>query len=466
MNLPALFVQNIQEILGKEQAEHFICSLKSNSPTSLRLNRNKTSANLVTPSEPIPWSSEGRYLGERLNFTFDPMFHAGAYYVQEASSMFLEQAIKQYIKGPVTALDLCAAPGGKSTLLSSLIDEKSLLVSNEVIRSRAQILMENMIKWGASNSVVTNNDPKDFVKLQSFFDLIVADVPCSGEGMFRKDNESIKEWSGENVDICWQRQRRIISDVWGALKHNGLLIYSTCTYNTKENEENINWIINEFDAEVLPIEVDSEWNILGNVTSLDFPVYRFMPHQTKGEGFFMAVIRKKSGSEANVSRKIRKNKKGKGSNKDVFPKEVKQWITSPEKYTFSTKENLLSALPLAHENEITQIFDSLKVLHAGVPLATVKGKNLIPTHALAMSNELNKSLFTQKEVTYAEAISFLRKEALAFPDDPKGYLLLTYDSVPLGFVKNIGNRANNLYPNEWKIRSQYLPEDLKIIELK
>lgn len=202
--------------------------------------------------------------------------------------MFVEQALRRYVgEGPVVMLDLCAAPGGKSTHARSVLPAGSLLVANEVIRNRSQVLAENLTKWGHSGVVVTNNDPADFSSLTDFFDVILTDVPCSGEGMFRKDPVAVSEWSGENVEICWQRQRRIVTDIWPCLKPGGILIYSTCTYNTKENEENIRWIRDEFGAEVLPLEISTDWNITGNLLSgEDFPAYRFLPHRTKGEGFF------------------------------------------------------------------------------------------------------------------------------------------------------------------------------------
>ena len=241
----------------------------------------------------VPWSSEGFYLDERLTFTFDPLFHAGCYYVQEASSMFVEQVLRQYVTGPVKMLDLCAAPGGKSTHARSVLPEGSLLVANEVIRNRSQILAENLMKWGHPDVVVTNNDPADFAVLPSFFDVILTDVPCSGEGMFRKDPVAVEEWSPENVEICWQRQRRIIGDIWDTLKPGGILIYSTCTFNTKEDEENARWIQQEYGGEPLTVQVQENWNITGDLLSdkgiilnLLFPSIIFSLIRRKVKAFF------------------------------------------------------------------------------------------------------------------------------------------------------------------------------------
>lgn len=254
MELPSSFTDYTRALLGVEEYEKLAAALEGEQPVSIRLNEDKlpeSSFSLFRSSlEHVPWSAAGYYLDKRLTFTFDPLFHAGCYYVQEASSMFVEQALRRYVgEGPVVMLDLCAAPGGKSTHARSVLPAGSLLVANEVIRNRSQVLAENLTKWGHSGVVVTNNDPADFSSLTDFFDVILTDVPCSGEGMFRKDPVAVSEWSGENVEICWQRQRRIVTDIWPCLKPGGILIYSTCTYNTKENEENIRWIRDEFGAE-------------------------------------------------------------------------------------------------------------------------------------------------------------------------------------------------------------------------
>ena len=210
--------------------------------------------------------------------------------------MFLWQVLTSYLL-PLTsklssALDLCAAPGGKSTLLRSLLPEDCMLVSNEPMRNRYQVLAENVQKWGYPNHAVTNLYPRDFVKSKQHFDLILCDVPCSGEGMFRKDPATIAEWSPKNVERCWQLQREIVCDAWKCLNDGGLLIYSTCTFNTKENEENVRWFMEELGAEVLSVPIKLEWNITGSLLEgFTEPVYRFIPGITRGEGLFMAIMR-------------------------------------------------------------------------------------------------------------------------------------------------------------------------------
>ena len=403
--------------------------------------------------------------------------------------MFVEQALRQYVaQKPVVMLDLCAAPGGKSTHARSLLPAGSLLVANEVIRNRSQILAENLTKWGHPGVVVTNNDPADFAPLKGFFDVILTDVPCSGEGMFRKDPVAVSEWSPENVEICWQRQRRILSDIWHCLKPGGLLIYSTCTYNAKENEENVRWIRDEFGAEVLPLEVSAEWNITGNLLAGEsFPVYRFLPYKTMGEGFFLAVLRKpaseedwveaqrpqgqwaepagrKGGKHSDKGRKATtKGAKAPEFSKERFT-EVRGWLTASEEYEFILNGNSVGAFPKSHLEELSALRSSLRIVQAGVDVAELKGRDVLPAHGLAMSAVLNLSAFAHEEIGYEQAVAYLRKEAVTLSATaPRGIVLLTYKQIPLGFVKNIGNRANNLYPQEWRIRSGYLPEE--VIEL-
>ena len=464
MNLPQSFVERTRQLLGDEQYPLFEQALGTEVPVSIRPNRMK--CNLPVAGEPVPWAPSGVYLEKRPTFTFDPLFHAGCYYVQEASSMFVERVLREYVQEPVVMLDLCAAPGGKSTLCRSALPEGSLLVANEVMRNRSQILAENLMKWGHPEVVVTNNDPADFTDLTHLFDVILTDVPCSGEGMFRKDQVAVDEWSLENVDICWQRQRRILSDIWPALKPGGLLIYSTCTFNREEDEDNVAWIARELGADMLEAPVEEAWGITGNLIGDSFPVYRFLPHKVKGEGFFLAVLRKHAGEVETVEPRAEKKKKG---GKDVkgkapqlsVPKEAKDWLQIPGDYQLTINGTNVQAFPKLHETVYTLLQQYVKVIHAGITLGEMKGKDLIPHHSLAMSTALADGAFPKAEVTYEQAIAYLRKESLVLDAGvPRGYVLLTYQNIPLGFMKNIGNRANNLYPQEWRIRSGYLPEEI------
>lgn len=458
MQLPDEFTSRMKDMLGESEYDQFDKAITSTSPTSIRVNPLKPSMD-IPYGQIVPWCKTGRYLEQRPSFTFDPLFHAGSYYVQEASSMFVNHIISTLINRPSTVLDLCAAPGGKSTLAISALPLGSVLIANEIVRQRANILAENITKWGNPNTIVTNNCASDFQPLGAIFDLIICDAPCSGEGMFRKDLQSIDEWSTANVFMCQERQREILSDIWQCLKPGGLLIYSTCTYNTLENEENAAWAAEQLGAELLSIDIPSEWNISGNkLSNSSFNVYRFFPHKTQGEGFFACIMRKNSDVEIPPTRvpKNKEHKKGADNRKGKelpIPKDIKQWLFHPEQYTFKSTPTSHTAFPTQHIHLFEQALAHLKVIHYGITIANIKGKTIIPAHSLAMSASLNAEMFPSTELTEQQAIAYLRTESITLsPSTPTGYVLLKYKGLPLGFAKNIGNRANNLYPSEWRIR--------------
>ena len=396
MQLPEEFIRETRLVMGDDRLNRFMEAFNEEAPTSIRVNPTKHS---IADGEKVPWCQEGYYLEGRPQFTFDPLFHAGCYYVQEAASMFVTHVLRTFLSSlhsPLNVLDMCAAPGGKSTAARSVLPEGSLLVSNEPVPTRAQILLENITKWGAPNCIVTNNYPRDFRKAKARFDVIICDVPCSGEGMFRKDPATIGEWSLQNVEKCWRLQREIVADAWECLNPGGIMIYSTCTFNTKENEENVRWMMEELGAEILEMPTQPEWNITGSLLEgFNAPVYRFIPGITRSEGLFLAVLRKKNVTEG----------------------------TGP-----------------------IVTFQRLKVLKADLP----------------------EGEFPKVELTYQEALKYLRGEALVLPPDtPKGFVTVTYKGAPLGPVKNIGNRANNLYPKPWRIKTTHLPsEEIKIINIQ
>lgn len=404
MQLSEEFESSTRTLMGDELFSMFIEALDDEPPVSLRLNRFKPSvvADGMKKSN-VPWCNDGVYLTERPNFTFDPLFHAGVYYVQEAASMFVHHILKQYINEPVAVLDLCAAPGGKSTCALGALPSGSMLVANEPISKRAQILNENIIKFGCQDVVVTNNYPKDYRQTALQFDLILADVPCSGEGMFRKDAKAIDEWSALNVRKCRDLQRSIIEEIWGCLKPGGLLIYSTCTLNVHENEENIEWIVGELGAKIMPVDVRPEWNITGSLNGENsLPVYRFIPGKTQSEGLFVAVLRKDG------------------------------------------------------EHRST---DFRKKLPAGLRKLKILGDDKLHHHSMALSiDPREREAYPAVEIDYGTAINYLRHEAIVLhAETPTGILVLTFKGVPIGFVKNLGSRANNLYPAEWRIKSTHVP---------
>ena len=448
------FINILGEILADDERSRLVDALQTEPQVSIRLNPAVADAERIaleslecTADGRVPWAERAVYLDHRPQFILDPLFHQGCYYVQEASSMFLEQAVRKCVSGPVRALDLCAAPGGKSTLLASLLPEGSLLVSNEIQRGRAQILAENMTKWGRPEVMVTCNSPKQIGQSSLMFDLIAVDAPCSGEGMFRKDEGAVADWSLQNVEMCATRQRQIIEDVWPALKPGGYLIYSTCTFNRHEDEDNLRWIMDQYGAEAVPIDIRQEWNITGSLTEAELPVYHFMQHRTRGEGFFLCLLRKPQGAFRELSLRPFKTDA-------AVPAECKSWVSPSDEYEFLIKGDSIFALPAAQAPFMRQVSQELYALVPGIEIAVRKGHDWVPAHALAMSNALNRDTFSRVEVTRQQALAYLHCDVLRLDDAPRGIVLLTYKQIPLGFVKNIGNRANNMYPQEWRIRIQ------------
>ena len=357
--------------------------------------------------------------------------------------MFVWQALSQLVEQDALVLDMCAAPGGKSTAIAQYLSENGFLVSNEYVPQRAHVLVENITKWGAPNCVVTNNAPRHFEKLKTRFDAILVDAPCSGEGMFRKDERAREEWSPANVEMCVERQREILESAWKVLKPGGVLIYSTCTFNSHENEEQVQWLIDEMEAEYLPLKIEDEWMITETERG-----YRFLPHKTKGEGLFMAVVRKQCGMR-NEELGVKQNKRL----KEQKIKKVQVDVPLLGEFGVVESENKFYAVQKGRMALLDECRKCLNVLLFGVQMYEQKGKDLIPQAALALSRVYKRGAYPEAELSYEEAISFLRKEAIVLADAPRGFVLVTYNGLPLGWVKNIGNRCNNLYPEFWRIRN-------------
>jgi 16S rRNA C967 or C1407 C5-methylase (RsmB/RsmF family)/NOL1/NOP2/fmu family ribosome biogenesis protein len=445
-HFPPAFESRMKLALNHEW-EEFKEAHRAAAPVSIRLNPDRR---IEYPGRQIPWCASGRYLEQRPVFTLDPFFHGGAYYVQEASSMFLEQAFLQHVAKDsiLNILDLSAAPGGKSTHILSLVNPSGLLVANEVIRSRASILSENVVKWGHENCLVTNNDPSDFSALPGFFDVIVVDAPCSGEGLFRKDADAVKHWSEENVNHCALRQKRILTDVFRALKENGLLIYSTCTYNSLENETNLNDFCNDHAIEFLKIDLQPEWNVSvveeGNVIG-----YRFMPHRTHGEGFFMSVMRKKYGGPNAGS--LKNKRRLEYANKSASER-LKPWLSEADALSYHQHNDLIFALRSEHLSTIEFLLGHLRFVYAGVNLARMKHDKLIPDHGLALSRLLDHRSLQHADLGLDESRKFLKKDPILLPGLEKGFTLIRYEGIGIGWANNLQQRVNNLYPQELMIR--------------
>lgn len=455
------FIEQTKQILSESEAAEFLKSMEESPSVSVRRNLHKTE-DFEEGTDRVKWCENGKYLSERPQFTFDPLLHAGAYYVQDASSMIIQTIVSRLTADghPVRCLDLCAAPGGKTTSVIDIVPEGSLVVCNEIMNNRAQILRENIIKWGAPNCVVTNNDSKDFVKLGTFFDIILVDAPCSGEGMMRKDQEAVDQWTPKLVEQCVERQQMIIDNALQCLRPGGYLIYSTCTFNRHEDEEMLDYILSQCEGEIVDMEIPEEWGIRKGIDT-GHACYRFMPHKTRGEGLFAGVFRKSEDTgEISPSVKIKKKKQAPVQ----VPKEAKAVIANANKYVFAVNADKIIALPEYCAEDMELIGETLRVIYKGVQAGSIKGRDFVPSQAAAVSEVLNKNAFESVDVDYAQAIAYLRGETIVLENAPKGIVALAYNGVIVGFAKNLGNRANNLYPKEWRIKSAHLPEQpVKVI---
>jgi len=421
-------------------------ALEEPSPVSIRINQPKWEKR-PSDSEHVPWCSNGYYLKTRPSYTLDPLFHSGCYYPQEASSMFLEEVIRQTcdLNKDLKVLDLCAAPGGKSTLLSDIIGPDNLLVANEPIRSRAAILAETLTKWGSGNTVITQNDPSAFGRLSGYFDIILVDAPCSGEGMFRSET-ALNEWSPENTFHCSERQKRILMNIWPALKENGILIYSTCTFNPGENEENLKWFIEKSEAECIRLDVSD----FKGITEIDFEGifgYGFYPDKVRGEGFFISAIRKAGNQEKALVSYQKKNALRPDKN-DIEVAE--RWTHfSTDKLIKWEKEVIAVSCRL---DDYFNIYRNLRIVKAGTKLFVIKNKSYLPSHEMALSLLLKTGVFPVNDLNLSEALSYMRRDKFMLPASVKGWNLVTYKGINLGFLNNLGNRVNNYFPVEWRIR--------------
>lgn len=446
--LPEKFLSSIKNVQGLDIKSFEATHLAQEQITSIRKNPFKnTTVFSEKNNEQVPWCKHGIYLSERPSFTLDPNFHAGTYYVQEASSMFLWHIVQQ-IFGDDTQkkiLDTCAAPGGKSTLLASYFFD-GLVVSNEVIKQRANILAENITKWGTTNCIVTNNDPKQFAPIKNYFDAVLIDAPCSGSGMFRKDITAIEEWSLENVSLCSQRQQRIIADIWPSIQENGFLIYSTCSYAAEENEDILDWIYNNFSVESIKIKVPDSWHIVTSQSNQHKAFgYRFYPDKIKGEGFFIAVMQKKE-SAGKTKFKLN-NFQLPTKQEQAFLQEL---VQLPNTLTLFKHHNEIKTIQANFLQDVAILSQYLYIKKAGTIIGELKGKNFVPHHELAVSI-LRLSNIATLELSLDEALQYLRKKEINTTTNHKGMVLVTYFGVGLGWIKVLDNRINNYYPSEWRI---------------
>lgn len=449
------FRRYLEEAIGTGNALVAFSAFEHPASVSVRLNPFKCSDAVC--GTPVAWCRYGRILDSRPSFTLDPLFHAGAYYVQDSSSMFvghvfriLSEKMERPHGRPFRVLDLCAAPGGKTTDLATSLRESFgdgfLLVSNEVMKARVGVLADNVAMWGDPNVVVTSDDPRSFASLAGFFDVILADVPCSGEGMFRKDEQARQQWSEDNVELCASRQRRIVADVWPSLAEGGIFIYSTCTFNRKENDCNVCWIADELGARCLT--ADDVVPGMPGVLKTDMG-YSLVPGHVTGEGQYCSAVVKTSEAECRAVRP-RCQKSSRSVREQPLPADVSRLVNRT--VALRMKGDTVTAVPESIASDVFLIEQSLHVIAAGCALGTFKGRTLVPDADLALSLMLSEEAFPYVDVDRETALKYLHRDVVAFPQAPPGYLVVRYEGLPLGFVKNLGNRCNSLHPQSRRIR--------------
>lgn len=437
ISLPNAFTQRIQQQLGDEAIEFFEV-LNLTPPVSIRLNLNKASG--VMLNDKVSWCDHATYLNERPFFTLDPRFHAGAYYVQEASSTFIGFALQQIIdfNQTLTAIDLCAAPGGKTTHLLSLLNSDSTLFSNEIISNRNSILRENIVKWGCANAIVTQANADEYASSGLTADIILVDAPCSGEGMFRKDKNAITEWNEENVQNCSVRQTEIIDAITNCLKEDGILIYSTCTYNEQENDLIIEHLLNNDEFEKVDIQ-----NLPEGIISTKFG-YQFFPHKIKGEGFYCTFLRYKGETKSEPKASTIKPTTN-------FKKHLTEYLSNSDTFVPYEHKGELYALPLNNWKYFHSYQKKLNIRQAGLHMGTIKGDLIIPSHDLALSLSINTGI-KRIELHKEKALHYLKGETITIDSDYKGWCLATYEGLSLGWMKLIQGRMNNYYPKSSRIK--------------
>ena len=453
-SLPEAFVSRIKG--QRPDADSFLSAIADTPWLSIRSNPFKTpdASRCLTLADTVPWCPDGNYLKDRPLFTLIPQFHAGAFYVQESSSMSLSVALSvalPQLPPRPQCLDLCAAPGGKATLLLSRIGDRGVVVANEVVRSRAWILRENIAKWGSPSAIVTNKKPDEIAASGISFDLITVDAPCSGEGMFRKDQTAIDEWTPKAAADCATRQREILADIWPALKTDGFLVYSTCTYNPDENERNVEWMAEELGAEVIGLPMPDGFGIETLQTTAG-QAYAFYPHKVRGEGLFICLLRKTGNSASRHSETKKKSRPRAEIKESKYGSEYTRGLRVFQ------KGNDLIGFPPSLSTAMVDVTNALDPLLAGTPIGSLLKKKdlalLTPAPELPLSSAFRPGSITEIELPKQQALKFLHGDSdLLLPDGtPDGWIVVSHDGLRLGLAKVIGKRLNNYFPKEWRIK--------------
>lgn len=446
--LPERFVETMRETLG-EDAEKLFAVLDTEPAVSIRLNPCKPAE--CFDGEAVGWCKWGKYLAERPQFTLDPLLHGGAYYVQEASSQFVAHLLKNYDMEGKRVLDMCAAPGGKTTVYSTLVGREGLVVANDISHSRAMALADNVQRWGMGNVVVTCNEPAHIGAFTHWFDVVAVDAPCSGEGMFRKMDEARSEWTPSSPDVCAERQREILAEAWRVLRPGGTLIYSTCTFNPTEDEGIVEWLMSEYGEEIEAAEriaTEDSWGVVRSEIGA-FQCFHFYPHKARGEGFFAAVARKSEGPVRRSMPKARRKLFAPCAKADI--KELSRWVDDASKHVFMMVGEDIYAYNSAVVESVVTLSENLSVVYSGVSMGRIFKQKLKPEHPLALYIGLNRDVVPMVDVSLEDALDYLRRNDIAASQFEEGINVVGYKGTPIGFVKRIGARCNNMYPKDLRI---------------
>ncbi len=442
MKLPNLFLENMTTLLGNEALMYFE-ALHSSPSTSIRLNPLK-SENELSLSHPVAWCENAFYLSSRPIFTTDPFFHAGHYYVQEASSMIIDVLIRSLnLSRQLDVLDMCAAPGGKSTLLSSYLGTTGFLHCHEFDYARALSLKHNILKWGNPNVAVTTGPLVNLTNTGLTYDVVLVDAPCSGEGMFRKEPKAVEQWSYEKIKRCQQLQKSILQIATHLVKPQGYLIYSTCTFNVEENEMIIKPYIEDLTFNSIPCSSLPP----GPESPLNMFTYRMMPHRLNGEGLTVSVLKKNSLSQTEF-----KSSSSYNAVPNIHQSIIhSQWIREPEAFFPVRLMNQIVALPINHFWKYDQLFKKMKVIFQGIALGEIKGKDFIPDHALSQSVFVSDTL-PNIAFSKQEALSYLKCLTPACELQSNAlWQIAKYKSANLGWIKHSDSRFKNHYPKQYRI---------------
>ncbi len=450
IDLPESFVKRIKSDLGEVEAAQLCAALDGNAPISIRYNPLKCSD--IPHDKQIGWSQFGHYLESRPSFTLDSDFHAGLYYVQEASSQFIGHILSDEETLGAKVLDMCAAPGGKTTLYSTLVGADGLVVANDIDKGRVAVLADNVRKWGVGNTLVSCNQPQQIAQAKGWFDIVAVDAPCSGEGMFRRGDIAREEWSENSVNICAQRQKEILESAWQTLRPGGVMIYSTCTFNHTENEGVLEWFDSEYSEQTdsyQDVTIEDSWGIVAGRVG-DFQTFRFYPHRAKGEGLFVSVVRKSSDSKCKKAN-LKSRKKIMTQLDRASTKECEKWVKNPKSLHFSLIADRVYMHPQSCWEDIRILSESLNIIYSGVAMGQIFKGKLKPDYALALYYNLNRENISCVEVGDDDVLNYLRKTTIEHNQFSEGINLVVARGAAVGFVKRIGARVNNLYSNSLRI---------------